>query len=212
MTERNRERVSGVSGLRQCIETEDAGNHYLHLFLIGSTVASNRRLHLTGRMRGGGQARFGCDEECHAAGLGSSHHRVTVVLRKDSLDSDGIGLVLFEYGADASGDSGETFSNGRVGRRAHDADVNERSFTGAIDINDADTATGQAGVDTEHTQRSSRHSPRLTAQRAHRRFDSARYAPTSILVVVLELGLDLWGEIEVAVDVLHVFAVFEGVD
>lgn len=151
MAERDGEGVGGIRWLRWRVEAQDAGDHRLHLLLVGRAVPGHRRLHLTRCVGGSRQPGFRRDQQRDAARLSRAHHSVAVVLREDPLYGDSIRSVIFENGADAGGDGGEAISDRHVWGCADHSDVYEGAAPRTFDVDDADTAASEPGVDAEHT-------------------------------------------------------------
>src|SRR4051794_40604477 len=94
LTDRQRERVGGVSGRRTLTELEDPGDHRGHLFLARPPRPGDRGLHLARCVQRDRQPAPGGHHHRHAGRLRRAHHGTNVLLGEHALDRDRVRLVL----------------------------------------------------------------------------------------------------------------------
>ena len=94
------------------------------------------------RQSGATHARHRRAHDLHRRG-----HRLEVVLREDAFDGDDLRLVAFDDAIDRVCDRPQPEVRRQVLVGAGDTDVHERGTPRRIDVNDAEAAARQAGVD-----------------------------------------------------------------
>ena len=96
MAEREREGVGDVGGVRDGRETEQPGDHQLHLDLGRGAVAGDRELHLVRAVLDDLEIRLRRREQRDATRLSDRHGRSGIGLKQHPLDDHDIGAELVD--------------------------------------------------------------------------------------------------------------------
>jgi hypothetical protein len=96
MADCQRQGVSGIGRLRYGIEPKQPLNHEPDLSFIGSTVAGDSGLDLTGRMQGHRQTATSSTGDRNGTCLGSAHDGSDIMLAKDAFDGHGVWIDFVE--------------------------------------------------------------------------------------------------------------------
>jgi hypothetical protein len=104
-------------------------------------------------VRGGGQAVFGGEEQCDAAGLRGAHHRAAVLLGEHPLDGDHVGRCVASTSRRPAAMRARRSAIGKLGARADHAHECRRRRPVGAHVDDADAAPGQAGSMPRNAQR-----------------------------------------------------------
>lgn len=152
MGDGKRRGIGSIGGRGWLLKTQDLGDHLAHGLLVGLAGTRHRGLDLSGGVQRNGDIATCRGNNHHARGLRGTHHRADVELAENPLKCDDIGFVLIEPRINAIGNGQQPLVKWRSRLGADDCHIDERGTPVGFDVNHGQAATGQTGVDTNHSQ------------------------------------------------------------
>ncbi len=107
MTEGNGQGVGGIRRPGRFVEAQQTGQHHLHLFLVGRTVAGDRCFHRGRHVFEDRYAGLGSGEEGDSGRPTHRDRSLEIAVGEDGLDGDDVGAGLGYQIGESSVDLGE---------------------------------------------------------------------------------------------------------
>ncbi len=148
VTDRYRQRVSGVVGRRKIGKRQDRLHHSLYLVLRGPAGATYRRLDLLRRVPGARDVLLPGGQHDDTASLADRERAAGVLAEIQFFQRHCVRRVAQDQVHDLLVDLREAALGRSVGARLDDAAV-QRDEATAASANDAEAGVGEAGVDAE---------------------------------------------------------------